>query len=145
MKAEGKAEIYEHDIMSLLPLRRRIAAVAYVAWLQVEGLFLLVSHIASPLCNAGMLGVQTPMLYLVSSGIVFILLNSYLGRAWTRRGFQLITMVHQLSLISLSVWEFTCLKGTPHSWSGFRGAILCSCAMGNIETAILGVGDALTE
>ena len=132
------AEVYEQSIRASMSLRRRICAVAYASWLFVEGF----SAVFRQLSSAPMIvpQVETPFMYFVGSGLLFVLLHSYVGGRFGQYGVRLITFVHQVSLTALSLMFFVGSPSEGKSWYGFRAAVLCACAIGETEACILELG-----
>ena len=149
MKAEGRAEVYK-GMLSLMPLRLRISLAAYLAGLFVEGLISLCRRFSSPPPpNAplpGMWGINVPIVYFVPSGLLPVILHSYLSSRLARIGFQFIILAHQLSSSTL-LWRAVIRQdwGIWSSWHGIGGVVLYYCAMREIEAFFLQISWGVLE
>lgn len=149
MKAEGNAEVYRQDSLSTMPLHRRMCAIAYVAWLFVEGLFTVVDQfLAAPTSYSRLFTIDRCAQYFVCSGLLLVLLHSYIGSPRARSGFQWTTLLHQIGLIAFSLWKYTnyVVNKNERSWDGLRGVVLCYFAiMGDARDVILEICGAVDE
>lgn len=94
-----------------------------------------------------MSGIETPFMYFVGAGLFFVVLHSYVGRQRVRKAFRYIVLVHQTGLIALSLWKFVgCQEwGLQSSWSGFRGAVLYGCVIGEAGSFVLEIKDRVND
>jgi hypothetical protein len=144
MKNEERAEQYGRRVFPSMTLNRRISTMAYFVWLVGEGLYSSVHQ--ARLKGSGVSGMEISIMYWVGSGLLVAFLHSYVGGTFAIYSFQLATLVHQTSLIALSIWKLANLN-VDHDqiWLGFRSALLWYCATGEASVAALQIGEVLSQ
>lgn len=144
MKNEERAELYGRRVFPSMTLNRRISTMAYIVWLVGEGLYTSVHQ--AWLKGPGVSGMENSIMYLVGSGLLVAFVHSYVGGTFAIYSFQLATLVHQTSLIALSIWKLAALN-VDHDqiWLGFRSVLLWYCATGEASVAALQIGEMLSQ
>lgn len=143
----GKTEVYTLHVLSCMSFCRRCTAMAYVVWLFAEGCFLALTPASFPSTHtSSTIGMEVSILYCVASGLLLVLLHSYIGGRFARYGFRLITFIHQVVLIDLSLWRMAYYGATDvNAWFGARLFLLCCCVIAEMGPFIVEIGDVLTK
>ena len=127
-----------------MPLYRRVCAISNVAWLFVEGLHAVFYQFSFPrVVNSGMYGMEYPTIYFIGSGLLLVVLHSYVGGQVARYGIRLTTVVYQLGLIALSAWKYAISAGEAKLWNEFRAAVLYGSVTGAIAGFIQEIAEEL--
>jgi hypothetical protein len=144
MREEGIAEVYQQ--YATISLHQRIFSLAYVAWLVTEGF----SNLLWPFSNSQpvqyIIGGTDFVLYFVTAGMVLIVLHTYTRLPVPRLCFQIIILLHQLSVAAMSAWKY--VHHGPKEFQllqVFRVVALCCCTLGGARALFLEIGACLEK